>query len=435
MPTHVGSHTGADRVPSNEKTEMKNNDNYQTATLRCGLRVIYRFCDSPIINCGYQIMAGTRDEQPGQEGLAHFCEHSTLKGTERRTARQVQACLDSVGGALNAYTNKDLTCYYASVLREELPRAVDLLSDIVFHSVYPKEELRKERDVILQEIGSYNDAPADLIFDDFENAIYKGTDMGHYILGTKSQVKMIRQPAVAQWAHDHYHASRAVFYCLGDIRFEELIRLLDAALADQPDAVPVTFRHDDAPTPYTTGGQTIRKKYNSYQAHVMVGRPTFIQTDSREPVINLLNSLLCGIGMNALLNLALREDQGLVYSVEGCNYYYRNTGNWSVFFSSDHHDIDKCLDIIRHQFDRLMSEPLSPDRLEAAKRQRIGQLRMLEPRGEAFAQEMATLYLNFGQLLDDGALCRSIADVTAEEIRQLAQWLFEPGQLTTYIYE
>ena len=321
------------------------------------------------------------------------------------------------------------------MLREELPRAVDLLSDIVFHSVYPKEELRKERDVILQEIESYNDAPADLIFDDFENAIYKGTDMGHYILGTKSQVKMIRQPAVAQWAHDHYHASRAVFYCLGDIRFEELIRLLDATLADQPDAVPVTFRHDDAPTPYTTGGQTIRKKYNSYQAHVMVGRPTFIQTDSREPVINLLNSLLCGIGMNALLNLALREDQGLVYSVEGCNYYYRNTGNWSVFFSSDHHDIDKCLDIIRHQFDRLMSEPLSPDRLEAAKRQRIGQLRMLEPRGEAFAQEMATLYLNFGQLLDDGALCRSIAGVTAEEIRQLARWLFEPGQLTTYIYE
>lgn len=414
---------------------MKHSDNYyQTATLRCGLRVIHRYCDSAVLHCGYQLMAGTRDEQPGQEGLAHFCEHATLKGTARRTARQVQACLDSVGGSLNAYTNKDLTCYYAAVLREELPRAVDLLSDIVFHSVYPPEELRKERDVILQEIESYHDAPADMIFDDFENVIYQDTDMGHYILGTPSQVRCIRQPAVAQWARSRYLPSRAVFYCLGDIRFPELVRLLEEALAGMPDAAPCTATHGTA-TRYAATGKTVRKPCGSSQAHVMIGRPTFTQTDRRAPAVNLLNSLLCGTGMNARLNQALREDRGLVYSVEGCSYYYRDTGNWSVYFASDPHDTALCLDIIRQHLDRLCDEALTPAQLEAARRQRLGQLRMLEPRGESFAQEMATLYLHTGQLLDDNALCRRIAAVTAGEIQELARWLFDPRQLTTLIYE
>ena len=164
--------------------------NYNTHTLSNGLRIIHLPSPSPVVYCGYAVAAGTRDEQKGrEEGMAHFCEHMTFKGTERRTSMKILGYLESVGGDLNAFTNKEETVYHAAVLKDNIDRAVDLLTDIVFHSTYPQTEIDKEVEVIVDEIESYNDSPAELVYDLFENAIYNGHSLGHNILGTAEQLR------------------------------------------------------------------------------------------------------------------------------------------------------------------------------------------------------------------------------------------------------
>ena len=199
---------------------------YNTYTLDNGLRIIHLPSDSKVVYCGYQINAGTRNEEPGEEGLAHFCEHVTFKGTERRKAWHILNCLESVGGDLNAYTNKEGTVYYSAILKEHIARAVDLLTDIVFHSVYPQAEIDKEVEVICDEIESYNDSPAELIYDEFENIIFKGSPLGHNILGTAEQVRSFKTEDALRFTRKLYRPDNAIFFAYGDIDFKKLIRLL-----------------------------------------------------------------------------------------------------------------------------------------------------------------------------------------------------------------
>ena len=208
--------------------EMK----YNTYTLDNGLRIIHLPSDSKVVYCGYQINAGTRNEEPGEEGLAHFCEHVTFKGTERRKAWHILNCLESVGGDLNAYTNKEGTVYYSAILKEHIARAVDLLSDIVFHSVYPQAEIDKEVEVICDEIESYNDSPAELIYDEFENILFKGSPLGHNILGTAEQVRAFKTEDALRFTQKLYRPDNAIFFAYGDIDFKKLVKLLQRALAD-----------------------------------------------------------------------------------------------------------------------------------------------------------------------------------------------------------
>ena len=205
---------------------------YNTYTLDNGLRIIHLPSDSKVVYCGYQINAGTRDEEPGEEGLAHFCEHVTFKGTERRKAWHILNCLESVGGDLNAYTNKEGTVYYSAILKEHIARAVDLLSDIVFHSVYPQAEIDKEVEVICDEIESYNDSPAELIYDEFENILFKGSPLGHNILGTAEQVRSFTTEDALRFTRKLYRPDNAIFFAYGDIDFKKLVKLVRRALAD-----------------------------------------------------------------------------------------------------------------------------------------------------------------------------------------------------------
>lgn len=193
---------------------------YNTYTLDNGLRIIHLPSDSKVVYCGYQINAGTRNEEPGEEGLAHFCEHVTFKGTERRKAWHILNCLESVGGDLNAYTNKEGTVYYSAILKEHIARAVDLLTDIVFHSVYPQAEIDKEVEVICDEIESYNDSPAELIYDEFENIIFKGSPLGHNILGTAEQVRSFKTEDALRFTRKLYRPDNAIFFAYGDIDFK-----------------------------------------------------------------------------------------------------------------------------------------------------------------------------------------------------------------------
>ena len=458
--------------------EMK----YNTYTLDNGLRIIHLPSDSQVVYCGYQINAGTRNEEPGEEGLAHFCEHVTFKGTERRKAWHILNWLESVGGDLNAYTNKEGTVYYSAILKEHIARAVDLLSDIVFHSVYPQAEIDKEVEVICDEIESYNDSPAELIYDEFENILFKGSPLGHNILGTAEQVRAFKTEDALRFTRKLYRPDNAIFFAYGDIDFKKLVKLIQKALGECPkgrelacstdcksaetpteeriaEKTPTKERiTEETPTGETpteemeagdanhkvqssmfnvqskVAGQTIVMQKNTHQAHVMIGTQAYDVNDDRRMPLYLLNNMLGGPGMNAKLNLALREHNGLVYTVESTMVAYGDTGTWSIYFGCDEHDVKRCLRLVRKELDKFMQKPLSDAQLKAAKKQIKGQIGVACDNRENFALDFGKSFLHYGWEKNVDRLYEQVDEITAEQIQAVAQELFDKDRLTTLIF-
>ena len=466
---------------------------YNTYILDNGLRIIHLPSDSQVVYCGYQINAGTRNEEPGEEGLAHFCEHVTFKGTERRKAWHILNCLESVGGDLNAYTNKEGTVYYSAILKEHIARAVDLLSDIVFHSVYPQAEIDKEVEVICDEIESYNDSPAELIYDEFENILFKGSTLGHNILGTAEQVRAFKTEDALRFTRKLYRPNNAIFFAYGDIDFKKLVKLIGRAVADdESDKLAEEDCHADfaddadfsgdtrfsgvrdseitqisqAPqmtqisgdeNPITTeksvssvksmgpkkhpfvgkeiAGQTIVMQKNTHQAHVMIGTRAYDVNDDRRMPLYLLNNMLGGPGMNAKLNLALREHNGLVYTVESTMVAYGDTGTWSIYFGCDEHDVKRCLRLVRKELDKFMQKPLSDAQLKAAKKQIKGQIGVACDNRENFALDFGKSFLHYGWEKNVDRLYEQVDEITAAQIQAVAQELFDKDRLTTLIFK
>lgn len=443
---------------------------YNTYTLDNGLRIIHLPSDSKVVYCGYQINAGTRNEEPGEEGLAHFCEHVTFKGTERRKAWHILNCLESVGGDLNAYTNKEGTVYYSAILKEHIARAVDLLTDIVFHSVYPQAEIDKEVEVICDEIESYNDSPAELIYDEFENIIFKGSPLGHNILGTAEQVRSFKTEDALRFTRKLYRPDNAIFFAYGDIDFKKLVKFIRKALADDDsgkvaenaansvgklaeekisqmtqisgDENSITTEKSVSsvgPEKYPSvgdgiAGQTIVMQKNTHQAHVMIGTRAYDVNDSRRMPLYLLNNMLGGPGMNAKLNLALREHNGLVYTVESTMVAYGDTGIWSIYFGCDEHDVKRCLRLVRKELDKFMQKPLSEAQLKAAKKQIKGQVGVACDNRENFALDFGKSFLHYGWEKNVDRLYEQVDEITAEQIQAVAQELFDKDRLTTLIF-
>ena len=459
--------------------EMK----YNTYTLDNGLRIIHLPSDSQVVYCGYQINAGTRNEEPGEEGLAHFCEHVTFKGTERRKAWHILNCLESMGGDLNAYTNKEGTVYYSAILKEHIARAVDLLSDIVFHSVYPQAEIDKEVEVICDEIESYNDSPAELIYDEFENILFKGSPLGHNILGTAEQVRAFKTEDALRFTRKLYRPDNAIFFAYGDIDFKKLVKLIQKALGECPkdrelacsadcksaetptderiaEETPTKERiTEGTPTGETpteemeagdanhkvqsskfnvqskVAGQTIVMQKNTHQAHVMIGTRAYDVNDDRRMPLYLLNNMLGGPGMNAKLNLALREHNGLVYTVESTMVAYGDTGTWSIYFGCDEHDVKRCLRLVRKELDKFMQKPLSEVQLKAAKKQIKGQIGVACDNRENFALDFGKSFLHYGWEKNVDRLYEQVDEITAAQIQAVAQELFDKDRLTTLIFK
>ena len=419
---------------------------YNTYTLDNGLRIIHLPSDSKVVYCGYQINAGTRNEEPGEEGLAHFCEHVTFKGTERRKAWHILNCLESVGGDLNAYTNKEGTVYYSAILKEHIARAVDLLTDIVFHSVYPQAEIDKEVEVICDEIESYNDSPAELIYDEFENIIFKGSPLGHNILGTAEQVRSFKTEDALRFTRKLYRPNNAIFFAYGDIDFKKLLRLLKKSFLSEerrvksekfnsPEAqTQFNIQHSTFNTQHSFEGQTIVMQKNTHQAHVMIGTRAYDVNDSRRMPLYLLNNMLGGPGMNAKLNLALREHNGLVYTVESTMAAYGDTGVWSIYFGCDEHDVKRCLRLVRKELDKFMQKPLSEAQLKAAKKQIKGQVGVACDNRENFALDFGKSFLHYGWEKNVDRLYEQVDEITAEQIQAVAQELFDKDRLTTLIF-
>ena len=456
---------------------------YNTYTLDNGLRIIHLPSDSQVVYCGYQINAGTRNEEPGEEGLAHFCEHVTFKGTERRKAWHILNCLESVGGDLNAYTNKEGTVYYSAILKEHIARAVDLLSDIVFHSVYPQAEIDKEVEVICDEIESYNDSPAELIYDEFENILFKGSPLGHNILGTAEQVRAFKTEDALRFTRKLYRPDNAIFFAYGDIDFKKLVKLIQKALGEYPkgrelacsadcksaetpteeriaEETPTKERiAEETPTGETpteeieagdanhkvqsskfnvqskVAGQTIVMQKNTHQAHVMIGTQAYDVNDDRRMPLYLLNNMLGGPGMNAKLNLALREHNGLVYTVESTMVAYGDTGTWSIYFGCDEHDVKRCLRLVRKELDKFMQKPLSDAQLKAAKKQIKGQIGVACDNRENFALDFGKSFLHYGWEKNVDRLYEQVDEITAAQIQAVAQELFDKDRLTTLIFK
>ena len=456
---------------------------YNTYTLDNGLRIIHLPSDSQVVYCGYQINAGTRNEEPGEEGLAHFCEHVTFKGTERRKAWHILNCLESVGGDLNAYTNKEGTVYYSANLKEHIARAVDLLSDIVFHSVYPQAEIDKEVEVICDEIESYNDSPAELIYDEFENILFKGSPLGHNILGTAEQVRAFKTEDALRFTRKLYRPDNAIFFAYGDIDFKKLVKLIQKALGEYPkgrelacsadcksaetpteeriaEETPTKERiTEETPTGETpteemeagdanhkvqsskfnvqskVAGQTIVMQKNTHQAHVMIGTRAYDVNDDRRMPLYLLNNMLGGPGMNAKLNLALREHNGLVYTVESTMVAYGDTGTWSIYFGCDEHDVKRCLRLVRKELDKFMQKPLSDAQLKAAKKQIKGQIGVACDNRENFALDFGKSFLHYGWEKNVDRLYEQVDEITAAQIQAVAQELFDKDRLTTLIFK
>ena len=419
---------------------------YNTYTLDNGLRIIHLPSDSKVVYCGYQINAGTRNEEPGEEGLAHFCEHVTFKGTERRKAWHILNCLESVGGDLNAYTNKEGTVYYSAILKEHIARAVDLLTDIVFHSVYPQAEIDKEVEVICDEIESYNDSPAELIYDEFENIIFKGSPLGHNILGTAEQVRSFKTEDALRFTRKLYRPDNTIFFAYGDIDFKKLVRLLKKSFLSEerrvksekfnsPEAqAQFNIQHSTFNTQHSFEGQTIVMQKNTHQAHVMIGTRAYDVNDSRRMPLYLLNNMLGGPGMNAKLNLALREHNGLVYTVESTMVAYGDTGIWSIYFGCDEHDVKRCLRLVRKELDKFMQKPLSKAQLKAAKKQIKGQVGVACDNRENFALDFGKSFLHYGWEKNVDRLYEQVDEITAEQIQAVAQELFDKDRLTTLIF-
>ena len=440
---------------------------YNTHTLDNGLRIIHLPSDSKVVYCGYQINAGTRNEEPGEEGLAHFCEHVTFKGTERRKAWHILNCLESVGGDLNAYTNKEGTVYYSAILKEHIARAVDLLSDIVFHSVYPQAEIDKEVEVICDEIESYNDSPAELIYDEFENILFKGSSLGHNILGTAEQVRSFTTEDALRFTRKLYRPDNAIFFAYGDIDFKKLVKLVGRALADDDSGKLAEedyhadfsggtgFAGDEnsitteksvssvksvGPKNYPSvgeeiAGQTIVMQKNTHQAHVMIGTRAYDVNDDRRMPLYLLNNILGGPGMNAKLNLALREHNGLVYTVESTMVAYGDTGTWSIYFGCDEHDIKRCLRLVRKELDRMMEKPLSDSQLKAAKKQIKGQIGVACDNRENFALDFGKSFLHYGWEKNVDCLYEQVEAITSQQIQDVARELFDKDRLITLIFK
>ena len=431
---------------------------YNTYTLDNGLRIIHLPSDSQVVYCGYQINAGTRNEEPGEEGLAHFCEHVTFKGTERRKAWHILNCLESVGGDLNAYTNKEGTVYYSAILKEHIARAVDLLSDIVFHSVYPQAEIDKEVEVICDEIESYNDSPAELIYDEFENILFKGSPLGHNILGTAEQVRSFKTEDALRFTRKLYRPDNAIFFAYGDIDFKKLVKLIQKALGECPKGRELACSADckSAETPTEemeagdanhkvqsskfnvqskVAGQTIVMQKNTHQAHVMIGTRAYDVNDDRRMPLYLLNNMLGGPGMNAKLNLALREHNGLVYTVESTMVSYGDTGTWSIYFGCDEHDVKRCLRLVRKELDKFMQKPLSDAQLKAAKKQIKGQIGVACDNRENFALDFGKSFLHYGWEKNVDRLYEQVDEITATQIQAVAQELFDKDRLTTLIFK
>jgi predicted Zn-dependent peptidase len=404
---------------------------YNTYVLENGIRLIHKHASSIIAHAGLFVNAGSRDEALHQHGLAHFIEHVIFKGTQKRKPYHIISRLEDVGGDLNAYTTKEETCVHASFLKEDTERAIELINDIFFNSIFPEKEIEKEKEIVIDEINSYKDNPSELIFDDFEEMLFPNNPLGRNILGTPEGLKAYKRADLINFLNGNYHTNEIILCFIGDISFNKLVKLFLKYFSHIPANIRVeNFRN------VTTYEPIIREDIkNTYQAHCIIGMPAFSYTDSRRITMHLLNNILGGPGMNSRLNLSLREKHGCTYNVESSYNPYVNSGAFSVYFGTDKDNLGKCIKLIFKEFNDLKENKLGDIKLLKAKKQLMGQMAIASESNENMMLNMGKSFLVFGKVDSLEEIYQQIHEISAQQLLEVANAIFDEKQLSRIIYK
>ena len=409
---------------------MKQAEHTYYHTFPSGLRLVYRKVASPVAYLGIMVGAGTRDEYADELGMAHFVEHCVFKGTEHRSSRQIINRIETIGGEINAYTTKEETTYYAAAPVAYSSRVLELLADMLFCPVFPKEEIHKERQVIYDEIESYNDSPSELIYDDFEAMVFDGHPLANPILGTKKTLRYFSADRAKRFMSRTYRPDRMVVFAESSQSFDKFVAETEKyvekhALSRTDSAAVPTSRTFPDTFPDATIPRCFRK--HTHQAHVMLGGRAYPIAHERQLGLYLLNNILGGGAMNSLLNMELREQKGLVYTVESIYTPLSDTGYWSVYFACDPADRERCLSLVHKQLDELMENPFSDAFLRRAKRQLRGQLAISAENRENNALSMAKMMLYCNKAAQWEETMTHIAKLNPADLQKVAAEVFAPA--------
>jgi len=404
---------------------------YNLYELKNGIRVIHQPIKNRVAHCGFIINTGTRDEKKDENGLAHFIEHSIFKGTKKRKSHHILNRIDNVGGEINAYTTKEKTCVYASFTSEHLERATELLTDILFDSTYPEKEIEKEKDVIIDEIYSYQDSPFEQIYDDFEELMFKKHPLSMNILGTIDSVNSFSRKDVLNFVDNNYSTNQIIFSVIGDFspkKINQIIaKYLDRIIEKSNSTNRNPFKR------YTPFNNTIER--DVYQAHCMIGNIAYSSVDSNKTGLVLLNNILGGPAMNSRLNMGIREKHGYTYNIESTYNTYSDTGLFSIYLGTDNKHLSKSVSLVHKELNKLKKQHLSTAQLHKAKQQLIGQITLAEENKSNVMLGMGESLLFYNKVDSLDEVYKKINNVTAENLIEIANEIFDSNQLSTLIYQ
>lgn len=406
---------------------MQENSQFFYHTLPNNIKIVHCRTQSAVAYVGVMIGAGTRDERPEENGMAHYIEHCVFKGTVFHSARQIISQIEGVGGEINAYTTKEETTFYAATLNEHVPQTLRLISEMVLCPTFPKAETDKERMVIYDEIESYNDSPSELIYDDFENMLFAGHSLAQPILGTKKTLRHLSSSPdrPRAWMAQHYRPERMVVFCQGDIPASRFIRMVEKAFGDFCCTLPpdrqITFAQELDRKP-----QSASYSKHTHQTHVMLGARAYPIAHDKQLPLYLLNNILGGGSLNSRLNIALREARGLVYTIESTYTPLSDTGYWCTYFACEPEHTEQCMEVIDKELHRCMTTPLSAAELRRALRQLRGQMAIAAQNAENNALSMAKSVLYRGYAPTWQQTYELITRITPEQLQQVALEILDP---------
>jgi predicted Zn-dependent peptidase len=404
-----------------KSTSLTLTEEYQIHTLANGIRIAHKQVPhTQIAHCGIMLDIGSRDELPHQQGLAHFWEHMAFKGTEKRSSYHIINRLENVGGELNAYTTKEKICFHASVLDDHFEKALELLADITFHSVFPDKQIERERNVILEEMSMYVDSPEDAIQDDFDQLVFPDHALGNNILGTAETVNSFGREQLYEFINENIDTERIVVSSVSRLPFSKIVKVAEKYLGDIPHKS--TTRQRIAPLAYVPVNQ--QKERSIQQAQCAMGQPAYSLLDDRRLPFFMLVNLMGGPGMNSKFNLSLREKYGFVYSIEGNYTPYLDTGFMGIFFGTEQKQLNKSIALIHKELKKIREVPLSVLQLHQTKVQLMGQLAMSEESNMSFMLMMAKSLLDTGRVDSLPEIFTEIEQITSLQLQEIAQDMF-----------
>ena len=402
----------------------------ETYTLSNGIRLIHQEIEGAVGYCGLFIHTGARDEKPEEHGMAHFIEHMLFKGTQKRKAFQILSRMDNVGGDINAYTTKEETCIHTAFLNKDFPRALELISDIVFHSSFPSHELEKEKEVIIDEINSYRDNPSEYIFDEFDEVIFGNSPLGRNILGTEESVKSFSHDDIQRFITHNYFTGQMVISTVGNVSFKRLIKWAERYFGMRDQKTNIYKRK---PSPAYSASY-LKKEKNTHQAHCIIGNTGYAFQNGRRPGLILLNNILGGPGLNSRLNMSLREKYGYAYNVESNYSPYTDTGIVSIYFGTEKRNLEKSRRLVYREFDRLRQKKLGVQQLKQAREQLKGQMAIFYDNPENRMMSFGKNMMSYGSFESLESWFERIDSITAEEILDIAGDILDEKKLSELIY-